>query len=76
MITVNHITIANMSEWIQNLRAKAVARETTTEEWTEGIPPLHSERSKFIFPVEAFMIAPLIITERKNVTAGTRIMFS
>jgi len=76
MITVNHITIANISEWIQNLRAKAVARDTTTEEWTEGIPQLQSDRSKLILPVEIFIIIPFIITESRKVTAGTRIMFS
>jgi len=58
------------------LSAKAVASATTTEECTDGIHQLQRDLSKLIFPVASFIIKPFIITERRKVTAGTRIIFS
>jgi len=76
IITVNHITIANKSSWIPYLRANAVASDTTTDEWTEGIPPLHRDLSKFHFQEAALITSPFISTDNTNVTAGTRISVS
>jgi hypothetical protein len=73
MMTVNHITIANTSEWIHSLSAKAVASDTTTDECTDGIPPLQRARSTSHLPLHKRTIIPLIHTERTKATAGTKI---
>ena len=76
MITVNHITIANKSWCTPYLSANAVASETTTEECTDGIPPLHRDLSKSRLPEPIFTIIPFIITDSTKVTAGTKMRVS
>lgn len=76
MITVKAITTANISDPTPYLRASAVARATTTEVCTDGIPPLHRARARFHFPDCFFTISPLIHTAAINDIAGTKIMVS
>jgi len=76
MITVNHITIANKSWWTPYLRANAVARDTTTEEWTEGIPPLQNDLSTSHFPDTHLINIPLKNTDNAKAVAGTRMIVS
>jgi len=58
------------------LRANAVARETTTDECTDGIHPLPRDLSKFQSPDESLIVTPLIITDSTKATAGTKISVS
>lgn len=73
IMTVKAITIAKASDATPYLRAKALARATTTEVWTEGIPPLHRERLASHFPVVYFTVSPLIITAATKERAGIKI---
>jgi len=76
IITVNHITIAKKSDCIPCLIAKAVARETTTDECTDGIPPLPSALDTFHFHEDNFTIVPFAKTARRKDIAGIKIMLS
>ena len=74
IITVKPITIAKRSECTPYLRAKAVARDTTTAECTEGIPQLPSDLSISHDQVLYLIATHLRTTETTNVTAGIKII--
>jgi len=76
IITVKAIEIAKKSDHIQFLIATAVAKETTTEEWTDGIHQLHIAQAISSLPVLIFIEIHFKNTVTTNATAGTKIKFS
>jgi hypothetical protein len=71
IITVNAIARAKKSDSIPCFSAIAVARDTTTDECTDGIPPLQNALIRSIFQVCSFTAIHFINTVTKNVIAGT-----